>query len=244
MPRAYGIVLSALLVSSPAFAGSPTAAKLQAFKDAKAKVAGDIDTFIQEVKDCNPPLGLSQIVDGFANLQNPQSAKSLLNSREVEVVQHVAAPDSGIAIMEKSAVGCADNKPLLNKANAIAAKAVANLQADSEDLKRGADTVSAERGKIEGALDGRKFFFPAGGNVAQCDAAKRQLDVMAASTKTMLARLGDLAKSFADRVSFLDVKVSAPGACASASAIHTVSFEPEDIVPQDPPQEGDSTTAI
>jgi hypothetical protein len=211
MPR-VSLVLCALLFSAPAFAANPTSMKLAAFKDAKARLQGDIDIFLHQVLVCGPPFGLSQIQSGFGDMSSPQSAKSLLNAHEQTVSQQTSAGDQSISAVEKGVLACADAKPLLPKASAIAKTTQQALEADRAQFQTGADVVTSKRGMIQQVLG-------MGVGREQCMAAIKQLDVMANDTKALQSRLTDLEKTFADRVLFLQVKAAAPGACVATPGI-------------------------
>jgi hypothetical protein len=250
MPR-VSLLICAFLVSAPAFAANPTSLKLAAFKDAKAHLQGDIDAFLHQVQACGPPFGMSQIQSGFGDMSSPDSAKSLLNAHELTVSQQTAAGDQSISAVEKGVLACADSKPLLPKANAIAKSTQQALEVDRAHFQTGADVVTSKRGAITSVLG-------MGSAQAQCAAAIKQLDVMASDTKVLQTRLVDLEKTFADRVLFLQVKAASPGACVAmpgasppSRRASLVNYDGEEMVaepefesnPEFPPEDDNATIA-
>ncbi|MGZ3652817.1 MAG: hypothetical protein ACXVB9_14330 [Bdellovibrionota bacterium] len=247
LPSSLPLIVAVLLTSSPSFAG--TADKLKSFKDSKAKLEADIDLFLKEVDACNPPIAAAkdQIMKGFGDLTKPDSAKSMLNLSEASVTQHVVAADANLSSIEKSSGSCGDKSALLAKASDAANDAQKNLGGDHDDFKKGSDVANSKRTLILGILDMRQkaanthIPLPSAGDLAQCDAAKKQIDVLSASNNDLLAKIGDLQGSFADRLGLVQASLNAPNACGSTAVKKALWIE-EDRGAE--AQEGETSLAI
>ena len=148
-PGFPGLILISLFAAAPVFAaGSTTSLKLQAFKDSKATLQGDIDVFLKEVDACNPPLGKDRVMGGFGDPKNPDSARTQLNNHDDQVTQDATAAEKIFSDLEQSVSSCVDRPKLLSLASSAGADVQKNFETDRASYKKGIDVANSQRSKL------------------------------------------------------------------------------------------------
>ncbi len=90
MCKVAGLIFTCFFLSLAAKADDSHSKNLQTFLAAKAKLESEINSFLEKVDKCSPPVFMIAITDGFGKTDNPKSAKSLLSKLEKNVSDHVA----------------------------------------------------------------------------------------------------------------------------------------------------------
>jgi 23S rRNA A1618 N6-methylase RlmF len=229
--------------------------KLQEFNTAKSRLEANIIGFVESIKVCQPPFG-DKIVDGFAGANNKQSALSLLNVQQKNVNNHVAeakvkmdalagANLSGVNICKGGSE--AFEAQVVVPADAVAKDAVAKLQGDLDDYRKGYKVALENEGMVRKAVQLRRTVqLTSGGDTKACDRALAHLEeqgkhTLKESDRNLQNSLVALQKTYTDRVVAVKAYGKKFAQCPSTASIPAVRGQEARFEVADVEQEGASS---
>jgi hypothetical protein len=184
----FPAMVTAFVFSLPAQANplNPVPAKQQAFKDAKAKLEGEIKSFVAQVEACSPPAFGADIIKGFTG-PAPDSAWNALQAHEKSVSERVAEAEAKLSTLGDLRAAC--------KAGGFDAKEAA-AEAVMKDVQQKLSSDAAEYEK------GQKIALQNEARVRQVLGARLRVGVSMVSTTAQvegctkaLALLGEAGKA-------------------------------------------------